>query len=113
MKYTIDAFITSSLIIGFTSLSYFCMDMHRKINRLENDIKLILSTHLDYIGIKDIHNTSIKNINNTLEAIALALPFKGTGWQTPYIEAKIAREMEKLDKLDGPPYYGEFPEDKM
>ena len=113
MKYTIDAFLTSSLIIGFTSLSYFCMVIHRKINTLENDIKLIMSTHLDYIGIKDMHTTSIKNINNTLEAIALTLPFKGTGWQTPYIEAKIAREMERLDKLDGPPYYGEFSEDKM
>ena len=65
MKYTIDAFLTSSLIIGFTSLSYFCMVMHRKINTLENDIKLIMSTHLDYIGIKDMHTTSIKNINNT------------------------------------------------
>lgn len=113
MKLTNETIFTSSLIIGITSLSYFCMGMHRKIKTLEKDIELILSTHLDYIGLKDMHTTSINNINNTLEAIALTLPFKGTGWQTPYIEAKIAREMEKLDKLDGPPYYGDFPEDKI
>ena len=64
-----------------------------------------MSTHLDYIGLKDMHTTSIKNINKTLEAIALSLPFKGTGWQTPFIEAKIARDIDKLDK---PPYYGQF-----
>jgi hypothetical protein len=40
-----------------------------------------------------MHTTSIKNINNTLEAIALSTPFKGVGWQTKFIEAKIARDI--------------------
>ena len=110
MKLTNETMFASSIIIGLTSLSYFCMVMHRRIKTTERDINLILSTHLDYINVKDMHTTSIRRIDNTLEAIALSLPFKGTGWQTPFIEKKIAREMEKLD---GPPYYGEFEEDKM
>ena len=110
MKYTNEAFLTSSIVFGVVGLSYFCMVLHCKVKTVERDVNLILSTHLDYINVKDMHTTSIKNINNTLEAIALAIPFKGTGWQTPFIEAKIAREM---DKLDGPPFYGQFTEDTM
>jgi hypothetical protein len=110
MKLTNETIFTSSIVIGLTSLLYSCIVLHRKVKTVERDVNLILSTHLDYINIKDMHTTSIKNINNTLEAIALSIPFKGTGWQTPFIESKIAREMEKLD---GPPYYGEFEEDRM
>jgi hypothetical protein len=110
MKLTNETMFASSIVIGLTGLLYYYMDLHRRIKTTERDINLILSTHLDYINVKDMHTTSIKNINNTLEAIALAIPFKGTGWQTPFIEAKIAREM---DKLDEPPYYGQFTEDTM
>ena len=105
MKLSNETIFTTSIVIGLTGLLYSYMGLHRKIKTIERDVNLILSTHLDYINVKDMNTTSIKNINNTLEAIALTIPFKGTGWQTPFIEKKIAREM---NKLDGPPYYGQF-----
>jgi hypothetical protein len=110
MKLTNETIFTSSIVIGLAGLLYSYMGLHRRIKTTERDINLILSTHLDYINVKDIHTTSINKINNTLEAIALSIPFKGTGWQTPFIEKKIAREMAKLDS---PSYFDEFEEDRM
>ena len=40
---------------------------------------------------------TVKSINGTLEAIALSTPFRGTGWQTKFVEAKIARDLECYD----------------
>jgi len=93
MKLTNETMFASSIIIGLTGLLYSYMELHRRVKTTERDVNLILSTHLDYINVKDMHTTSIKNINNTLEAIALSTPFKGVGWQTKFIEAKIARDI--------------------
>jgi hypothetical protein len=93
MKLTNETMFASSIIIGLTGLLYSYMELHRRVKTIERDVNLILSTHLDYINIKDMHTTSIKNINSTLEAIALSTPFKGVGWQTKFIEAKIARDI--------------------
>jgi len=93
MKLTNETMFASSIIIGLTGLLYSYMELHRRIKTTERDVNLILSTHLDYINVKDMHTTDIKNINNTLEAIALSTPFKGVGWQTKFIEAKIARDI--------------------
>ena len=93
MKLTNETMFASSIIIGLTGLLYSYMELHRRLKTTERDVNLILSTHLDYINVKDMHTTSIKNINNTLEAIALSTPFKGVGWQTKFIEAKIARDI--------------------
>jgi len=93
MKLTNETMFASSIIIGLTGLLYSYMELHRRLKTTERDVNLILSTHLDYINVKDMHTTSIKDINNTLEAIALSTPFKGVGWQTKFIEAKIARDI--------------------
>jgi len=110
MKIVNESILTSVIIVSLTSLLYSYMVLHRKVKTQESEINLIKSTHISYMVIKDNYIKDIDSIKNTLEAIALTLPFKGTGWQTPFIEKKIAREMAKLD---GPPYYGEFEEDKL
>jgi len=94
MKLTNETFFTSSLGIGLGYLLYSYMDLHRKIETINKDMNVVLSTHLLYMENRDKQTEDIKSINETLEQIAFALPFKGTGWQTKFIEAKINRELE-------------------
>jgi hypothetical protein len=94
MKLTNETIFTSSIIIGLTGLLYSYMGLHRKVKSLDEGVNLIMSTHLLYMENRDAQTEQIKSINETLEAIALSTPFRGTGWQTKFVEAKIAREID-------------------
>lgn len=91
---TNETIITSTFIIGFTSLLYSYMVMHRKIKSLDEGVNLIMSTHLLYMENRDNQTEEIKSINKTLEDIALTLPYRGVGWQTKFYEEKLKRELE-------------------
>ena len=97
MKLTNETIFTSSIVIGLTSLLYSCIVLHRKVKTHDENINLIMSTHLSYMETREQHAKQIKSINGTLEAIALSTPFRGTGWQTKFVEAKIARDLECYD----------------
>lgn len=97
MKLTNETIFTSSIVIGLTSLLYSYIVLHRKVKSLDDGVNLIMSTHLLYMENRDAQTEQIKSINGTLEAIALSTPFRGTGWQTKFVEAKIARDLECYD----------------
>ena len=94
MKLTNEIAFKSSIVIGLSYLLYSHMDLHRKIKKVDEYINLIMSTHLQYMENRDKQTEDIKTINETLEQIALTLPYKGTGWQTKFVEAKFNRELE-------------------
>ena len=94
MKLTHENIFTTSIIIGFTGLLYSYMDLHRKVKNHEDNINLIMSTHVSYMVVKDEHIKEIKSINKTLEDIALTTPFRGEGWQSKFIRDKIKRDLE-------------------
>ena len=94
MKLTNETIFTSGIVIGLGYLLYSHMDLHRKVKRVDEYINLIMSTHLQYMENRNKQTEDIKTINETLEQIALSLPYKGTGWQTKFIETKFNRELE-------------------
>jgi hypothetical protein len=100
MKLTNETIFTSSIVIGFAGLLYSYMGLHRRIKTTEENINLIMSTHISYMVVKDEHIEQIKTINKTLEAIALSTPFRGEGWQTKYIQNKIKRDMENWPTIE-------------
>lgn len=97
MKLTNEIIFTSSIVVSLTGLLYSYMDLHRKVKSLNEHVKLIMSTHLLYMENRDQQTEQIKSINETLEAIALSTPFRGSGWQTKFVEAKIAKDLECYD----------------
>ena len=94
MKLTNESVFASTIIIGFTSLLFSHMVLHRKVKSLDEGVNLIMSTHLLYMENRDQQTEQIKSINKTLEDIALSTPFRGKGWQTKFVEAKISRELD-------------------
>lgn len=109
MKLTNETFFTTSIIISISYLLYSHMDLHRKVKKVDEYINLIMSTHLTYMENRNKQIEDIKTINETLEQIAVALPFKGTGWQTKFIEAKFKRELENhLTPTEVQELYNEF-----
>ena len=94
MKLTNETVFTSSIVIGIGYLLYSYMDLHRKIKTINKNMNVVLSTHLLYMENEIKQTEDIKYINETLEQIALSIPYKGTGWQTKFIEAKFNRELE-------------------
>jgi hypothetical protein len=105
MKLTNETIFTSGIVIGLGCLLYSHMDLHRKVKRVDEYINLIMSTHLQYMENRNKQTEDIKTINETLEQIALSLPYKGTGWQTKFIESKFNRELEHHQT---PPEVDEF-----
>jgi len=93
MKYTNEYIIIPSFCVGLYSL-YKLYKLNKKIEVLDNGINIIMSTHLLYMENRDEQTEEISSINETLEQIALCLPYKGIGWQTKFIENKIRRELE-------------------
>lgn len=93
MKYNTDFIIIPTICVGIYSL-YNLYKLNKKIEVLDNGINLIMSTHLLYMENRDEQTEQIKSINDTLEQIALSTPFRGTGWQTKFIEEKLRRELE-------------------
>lgn len=109
MKLTNETLFTSTIIIGITGLLYSYMGLHRKVKSLDASVNLIMSTHLLYMENRNKQTEDIKVINETLESIALSTPFRGTGWQTKFIEAKLERELEyHLTPPDDDEQYIEF-----
>ena len=93
MKLTHETFLTSSIVIGLTSLLYSYIVLHRKVKSLDDGVNLIMSTHLLYMENRDEQTEKIKSINSTLESIALASPFRGEEWKSKYIRDKISRDI--------------------
>jgi hypothetical protein len=93
MKYNTDFIIIPTICVGIYSL-YNLYKLNKKIEVLDNGINLIMSTHLLYMENRDEQTEQIKSINDILEQIALSTPFRGTGWQTKFIEEKIRRDLE-------------------
>ena len=79
-----------SSIVGI----YTIYKIKKEIDEIHQDHTTIMKGHLGYIESVDIHSKRIESIENTLEKIALSLPYRGEGWQTPYIQAKLEREFK-------------------
>ena len=95
MKLSHETFLTSSIVIGLTSLLYSYIVLHRKVKSLDDNVNLIMSTHLLYMENRNEQTEQIKSINSTLESIALSSPFRGEEWKSKYIRDKINRDLEK------------------
>jgi len=93
MKYNTDFIIIPTICLGIYSL-YKLYKLNKKIEVLDNGINIIMSTHLLYMENRDEQTEQIKTINETLENIALSLPFKGHGWQSKFYQDKFNRELE-------------------
>jgi hypothetical protein len=100
MKLTNETIFTSGIVIGLGYLLYSYMELQRNIKTINKDMNIVLSTHLEYMVNRDKQTEDIKLINETLEQIALSLPYKGTGWQTRFFESKFKRELENIPSDD-------------
>jgi hypothetical protein len=84
---------------------YTIMKIIKRVDVIETDNDTIMKTHLLYMESLEMHFDKIKTIENTIESIALSLPYKGTGWQASYYERKIARELKKHESSLTPPRF--------
>ena len=84
---------------------YIIMKIIKKVDVIENDHDTIIKSHLLYMESLEMNCDKIKTIDDTIESIALSIPYKGTGWQTPYYERKIARELKRHESSLTPPRF--------
>jgi len=67
MKLVNETVFASTVAFGLTYVLYTYMGLHRRINTIEKDINLIMSTHLLYMETRDIHTKQIKSITDRLD----------------------------------------------
>jgi hypothetical protein len=93
MKTICDIGLISSACIAIYGI-YIHLKTVQRLDVMEKDINIILSTHNGYIEHQEKQIYQIKIINEILEQIALSTPFRGSGWQTKFIEAKVDRDLK-------------------
>ena len=95
MKYNIDCLILPTMVFSIFGLIIF-LKQNKRVDTLENDINIVLKTHLKYMEDRDLQKDSIKDLYDMMEGIAITLPFSNKHeWQNRMIQRKFNRELER------------------